>query len=343
MNTTTANFLDVTFNLSSGKYQPYRKPNNDPLYIDKKSNHPPTIIKRLPKLIEQRISELSHGQEEFNSVKADYEEALLKSGHNKTLNYEKPAPKQRSRKRKVTYYNPPYNAAVTNNVGKEFLKLIDKHFPTNSKYHQIFNRNTIKVSYSCLPNMKKVISGHNSSLLKTKPEENESKICNCRMECPLPSNNECRSACVIYKATVTTANATKSYIGSTESDIKLRIANHNQSFRNKKLRYATRLSAYIHDLQDNDNPFDIKWDILSKSNPYQCGSRICHLCIDEKLKILRSNPPETLNTRTEIANKCRHRLKFKLRNVSLIYILIIPIWFLNPFADHSMKEVLNCG
>ena len=26
-------FLDVTFNLNSGKYWPYRKPNNPPLYI----------------------------------------------------------------------------------------------------------------------------------------------------------------------------------------------------------------------------------------------------------------------------------------------------------------------
>ena len=27
------NFLDVTFDLSTGKYKPFRKPNDDPLYI----------------------------------------------------------------------------------------------------------------------------------------------------------------------------------------------------------------------------------------------------------------------------------------------------------------------
>ena len=33
-------FLDVIFNLHTGKYFPYRKPNNDPLYINIHSNHP---------------------------------------------------------------------------------------------------------------------------------------------------------------------------------------------------------------------------------------------------------------------------------------------------------------
>ena len=38
-------FLDVTLNLSSGKYQPYSKPNNIPLYVHSKSNHLPSIIR----------------------------------------------------------------------------------------------------------------------------------------------------------------------------------------------------------------------------------------------------------------------------------------------------------
>ena len=45
------NFFDVTLNLSDGTYYPYRKPNNETLYIDSNSNHPPTIIKHLPAAI----------------------------------------------------------------------------------------------------------------------------------------------------------------------------------------------------------------------------------------------------------------------------------------------------
>ena len=50
------NFLDVTLNLSSGKYQPYSKPNNIPLYVHSKSNHPPNIIRNIPLSINKRLS-----------------------------------------------------------------------------------------------------------------------------------------------------------------------------------------------------------------------------------------------------------------------------------------------
>ena len=38
-NIAETNFLDVTFNLVTEKYLPYRKPNSNPLYINAKSNH----------------------------------------------------------------------------------------------------------------------------------------------------------------------------------------------------------------------------------------------------------------------------------------------------------------
>ena len=51
-------FLDVTFDLSLGKYWPYRKPNVEPLDIHAKSSHPPTVLKNLPPLIGNRHSSL---------------------------------------------------------------------------------------------------------------------------------------------------------------------------------------------------------------------------------------------------------------------------------------------
>ena len=44
----TVQYLDVEFDLKNNLYKPYRKPNNDPLYINVKSNHPPNIIKQIP-------------------------------------------------------------------------------------------------------------------------------------------------------------------------------------------------------------------------------------------------------------------------------------------------------
>ena len=32
--------------------------------------------------------------------------------------------------------------------------------------HQIFNRNTVKISYSCMPNLKQKIDGYNKSTLR---------------------------------------------------------------------------------------------------------------------------------------------------------------------------------
>ena len=43
-----ANFIDVQFNLIRGTYQPHSKPDNTPVYINKKSNHPPLVLKQLP-------------------------------------------------------------------------------------------------------------------------------------------------------------------------------------------------------------------------------------------------------------------------------------------------------
>ena len=48
-------FLDVSFSLNTGKYFTFRKPNNAPLYIQLKSNHPPSIIKQFPSMTNKRI------------------------------------------------------------------------------------------------------------------------------------------------------------------------------------------------------------------------------------------------------------------------------------------------
>ena len=50
-NLTPVNFLDVTLNLTLGKYQPYNKPDNNPLYMNIVSNHLPNIIKHLPDIM----------------------------------------------------------------------------------------------------------------------------------------------------------------------------------------------------------------------------------------------------------------------------------------------------
>ena len=38
---------------------------------------------------------------------------------------------------------------VHTNIAREFLNLVSKHFPKNHRYRKIFNKNNMKVSYSC--------------------------------------------------------------------------------------------------------------------------------------------------------------------------------------------------
>ena len=68
-------FLDVTFNLGTGKFFPFRKPNNQPLYINAKANHPLNILRDLPSMINKRLSDLSCNEEEYEKAKGLYETA----------------------------------------------------------------------------------------------------------------------------------------------------------------------------------------------------------------------------------------------------------------------------
>ena len=284
------NFLDITINLTSCKYSPYRKPNDQLLYIHKDSNHPPTIKRQLPTMIQQRISDLSIGESEFNTAKGEYQSALESSGFHDKLIYAPSTHKSRSRSRSVIWFNPPFNATVKNNIGKQFLALVSKHFPPHHKLSKIFNRNTIKLSYSCAPNMKSVISGHNKSILNSS-NTSTTKPCNCRDSSKCPLDGQCQQEALIYKATIECDNAAKEYIGCSEPSFKQRLANHTQSFKNAAHKNSTKLSQYVWELKELRAAFTIKWQIQARSNKYSCGSDKCDLCLNEKYDILCSSLP----------------------------------------------------
>ena len=109
------NFLDVTLNLSDGSFSPYRKPNEESLYINSMSNHPPNIIKHLPKSINRRISSLSCDEGHFNNVKHYYENQLKSCGYNEPFSFMNEAPannRNKTRKRNIVWFNPPYSQSV---------------------------------------------------------------------------------------------------------------------------------------------------------------------------------------------------------------------------------------
>ena len=95
-------------------------------------------------------------------------------------------PSTKVRQRKIIWFNPPCSVNVETNIGKTFLKLLDKHFVKTNKIHKIFNRNNVKVSYSCLPNFANMIKSNNNRILSEEKTQDQPK-CNCQQKdtCPL--------------------------------------------------------------------------------------------------------------------------------------------------------------
>ena len=194
-NLKTADFLDIHFDLVTEIYQPFKKPNDDPLISSNKS------------IFEQSIP---------------YQEnALKKSGYNVTLKYtptqnqDENNREREQRKRKIIWFDPPYSLNVK--TGKLFFKLLDHNFRRAHKFHKIFNRN--------MENMGSIISSHNKQVLQFR---NENYGSNCRKNESCSLDNKCLTPIIIYYAQITnnTNDEHKTYLGAAETSFKERYSNH---------------------------------------------------------------------------------------------------------------------
>ena len=109
-NLKVVNFLDVTLNLLTGLYQPFKKPNDTPVYINVNSNHPPNIIKTIPEIILKRISDISSNEDIFKQAAPYYNNALSNSGYKDKISYTKEQERNpKNRGRNIIWFNPPYD------------------------------------------------------------------------------------------------------------------------------------------------------------------------------------------------------------------------------------------
>ena len=319
---TSVDFLDVNFR-TDGSYRPFRKPEKRTEYVHRSSNHPPNILSNIPEMINHRVNSISSSKEVFDAAKGFYEDALTRSGRpNPSLSYQDTPPSQgrkRNRKRKIIWFNPPYSVTVETDVGKRFLNLIRLHFPTNHPLHKIVNPNTVKLSYSCMKNMERIIKGHNRKLLDqhvTPPDTGPPKTCNCRdpEKNPCPLGGACLQKEVIYLAKLKSGdNEEHQYVGLASTTFKQRYYKHTYSFRHEDQRGDTKLSDKVWDRKERGLSWSIDWGIIRKGHSYRVGQSSCDLCTSEKLEIInRSRDPRLLNSRTEILAKCRHKGQFLL-------------------------------
>ena len=143
-------------------------------------------------MISKRLSDISIEKEHFDKTAPIYNEVLKSSGSNEALKFSPTIPTRRHRGRNIIWFNPPFSSNVKTNVGKLFLTLLEKHF----------DKKPVKLSYSCMPNMKSVIQNHNANLLLKHTSLVAARSCSCRQKPERLLNNKCLSESLVYIAVV---------------------------------------------------------------------------------------------------------------------------------------------
>ena len=181
---------------------------------------------------------------------------------------------------------------------KQFLKLIPKHFPKHPNF-----KNNVKVSYSCMPNIKSKINQHNKKIIPNSETNQNIRTSNCinKQQCPL--NQQCLSKNIIYQATITSniqKYSEKHYIGLCHTTFKMRYANHKKSFSHVKYKSNTELSNEYWKIKNMHGTPTIKWKIIKQSSSYDPSKKRCPLCTTEKAKILYFHDSNLLNKKSEM-------------------------------------------
>ena len=202
---------------------------------------------------------------------------------------------------------------MSTNVERKFFNTVNQCFKPEHPLRKIFNKNTLKLSYSCMPNLAQKVNAYNKSVLK-RNQSTPKKPCNCRVKQKCPLNGNCQARNIIYQASVKTDRGVETYVGLTGDHFKSRFRNHTASFRDQRKKNTTELSKHIWELKNNNTEFTITWKILARASCYSNTTKRCNLCLTERFFIICRPELCTLNKRNELASTCRHATKILLKN-----------------------------
>ena len=255
-----------------------------------------------------------------------YNDALRESVYVERVEYmeerkEETGRRKKNRRHNITWYNPPFSKNVATDIAHKFLRLLDTHFPHGCRLRQIFNRNNVKVSYSCMPNMSAIVKSHNNHVQRKRQTQDKNvpdKRCNCRDKSTCPMDGDCQVRCIVYKATVqhTGREQRHEYLGLTEPPFKQRYNNHMSTTRHERMEKSTELSKCIWKLKRKNTPHSVKWAVVTKAQAYSNATKWCPLCLAEELEILEADKTVNINKRSELVSKCRHEKKYYLSRFS---------------------------
>ena len=236
-------------------FQPYSKPNSQP--------------------ISDRITKNSSNKEVFDRALPCYNDALTTSGYKELIFFNKRSSKnKRPRSRKIIWFS----LNVKTNVARKFLKIVDKNFTKTHKFSKLFNRNNLKVSCSCLPNISSIFPSHNKKVL-TVITPSTNPTCNCRKTDTSPLNGKCYNKSVTYLCNVKSSEQDEgmNYIGPTENTFKERWSQHRNSFKYEDKANSTELSKYVWSLNKYGVIPVLSWEIIDYAKSYRNGSKRCNL------------------------------------------------------------------
>ena len=135
-------------------------------------NHCPFSINQLPLSIKIYLSKLSLHEKNFKNSIPIYKHALAKADYKHKLKYQKQH--QRKKSYNIAKGNLFSLASITVNMLRQkqanfFLSLHDMHLPPHHMLQELFNQDNVKISASCLPNIKPVKHAHSRKIWDTSP------------------------------------------------------------------------------------------------------------------------------------------------------------------------------
>lgn len=146
--------------------------------------------------VECRLSRNFSTKEIFEE-KEEYIAALKWVWHNIDLRFKPQVnPRIRNNRPRTKYLFgslPPFNMQVKTNSGKVFWGLLRKHFPKSPELSKVFNRNTVKLSYSCTDNLSNIIKKQNAKNMDISAQKSSENniLCNCRNKSDCLFNGVC--------------------------------------------------------------------------------------------------------------------------------------------------------
>ena len=173
---------NFTFDLNNSTCQTYGKPNDPLLYLNVKSDFSLKIIKGILKSIAHRLNTNFSEANAFNKAKMEYETVLKYSWIFNKLTYVQNNINNyndiRNRNRNIIWFtaSPLQNCYAKR---KENIFPVDKKLlRKNCNIQKLFNKYTLRMSYCCMDNIKKIVRKYNLKILNKKHNKMPS-TCNC--------------------------------------------------------------------------------------------------------------------------------------------------------------------